>query len=114
MGINGTSCFYKTVPISIHNAKQAIDALRELNSPQNTEDGGENQTSALLPGAAMMAARRSGIAIDANCLAYKDLRKPAEFVMQVAKHLSCLMFDVHIIADHPTYRHPSKRASFQR
>ena len=41
---NGTSCFYKTVPMSIHTAaKHAIDAPREPNLRQNTEDGGENQ-----------------------------------------------------------------------
>jgi hypothetical protein len=63
--------------------------------------------------------RRLKVAIDANLLAHKYLHDRSPFqpdgaVINVARAFSESLIDVHIVCDHPTERHPSKRASCQR
>jgi hypothetical protein len=63
--------------------------------------------------------RRLKLCLDANLLGYKYMSERSPFdpiaaVMHIATALSELLIDVVIISDHPTNRHPSKRASCKR
>ena len=63
--------------------------------------------------------RRLKGGIDANLLGYKYVHDRSPFapdsaVAHVAQAFSDSLVDIHIICDHPTERHPSKRASCQR
>jgi len=114
MGINGGSAvLWKTVKLPIDQALKTVQKISSIEQAskeqeQHDDDDANNTTK-----------QRMKIAIDANLVGYKHVGdsssfQPANAVTHVAKAISDKLVDVVIGSDHPTVRHPSKRATCKR
>lgn len=103
---------WKTVKIPIDLALLVIQNVMSSERARKIEENAASD-----PSTPEQAQRpRPKIGMDANLVAYKHLGgrtgfSPVESVMHIAETLSEKHYNVVIGADHPTNRHPSKRAT---
>ena len=100
MGLSGAkSLFWITRLLPIEDVLKCIDSIKNETPANRT--------------------RRTRITCDANLMGYKFVGKrsafdPATGVAEMAVALASKQVDIIVTADHPTKRHPSKRATCQR
>ena len=123
MGLTGRAyIFWTTVLLTLVQALLTISSIKDAN-PQSTQP----QEQDLAPTATIQTilpthnnpSSRMTIAVDANLFAYKFAARknsltPNSAVFQVAKILLEKLVNVHLVVDHPTDWHPSKRATCEQ
>ena len=114
MGISGTNkIFWKTIAISFDTAISTIEEMIIISNSENLEacSGGGR--------ASVRNRRPHTVAIDANLIAYRYIGdvssiSPVGSVLKITRAFIEKGWSVIVVADHPTERHPSKRATCQR
>jgi hypothetical protein len=117
MGVQSPHCvLWKTVRLPVDLALQVIQNIKAIEFARLTA---ASDTTGSLETPLPPLRQRLKLLIDANLVGYKHLCSKSTFssdqaVMHIAKTLSERHCDVVIGADHPTNRHPSKRATCKR